>query len=64
MIKDIISDIKVAAKENKHDLFTRLIDERLQLALKTYYKDLNSKFEQYTNYIETNTLLAAKKLIR
>ena len=64
MILDIINDLKVKGKENKHELFARLVDDRLQLAIKAYYKDLNSKFEQYTNYIESNALAAAKKLIK
>lgn len=49
MIVDIINEIKEFSKEPKEKLFERLIQERLQLAVESYYSDLNSKFDYYYN---------------
>ena len=47
MIASIIEEIKECLKEPKDALFERLIQERLHLAIESYYSDLNSKFDYY-----------------
>lgn len=63
MIIDCINDIKKASNENSQELFARLINDRLQLALKSYYDDLSSKFNMFENQAETNSTRVLKKLI-
>ena len=62
MIKDILSDILLASKESPANLYERLIKERLQLALKSYYSDLTSKFNAYLDEADKNLIRTVKKL--
>lgn len=62
MIKDILSDILLASKESPANLYERLIKERLQLALKSYYSDLTSKFNTYLDEADKNLIRTVKKL--
>lgn len=63
-IVDIINEIKNASIENPQSLFARLIQERLQLALKSYYTDLINKSNTFENQAETNTIRVMRKLIK
>lgn len=62
MIKDILNDILLASKESPANLYERLIKERLQLALKSYYSDLTSKFNTYLDEADKNLIRTVKKL--
>lgn len=62
MIKDILNDILLASKESPTNLYERLIKERLQLALKSYYSDLTSKFNTYLDEADKNLIRTVKKL--
>ena len=62
MIKDILNDILLASKESSANLYERLIKERLQLALKSYYSDLTSKFNTYLDEADKNLIRTVKKL--
>ena len=62
MIKDILNDILLASKESPANLYERLIKERLQLALKSYYSDLTLKFNTYLDEADKNLIRTVKKL--
>ena len=62
MIKDILNGILLASKESPANLYERLIKERLQLALKSYYSDLTSKFNTYLDEADKNLIRTVKKL--
>ena len=62
MIKDILNDILLASKGSPANLYERLIKERLQLALKSYYSDLTSKFNTYLDEADKNLIRTVKKL--
>ena len=62
MIKDVLIDILLASKESPANLYERLIKERLQLALKSYYSDLTSKFNTYLDEADKNLIRTVKKL--
>lgn len=64
MIKNIIDDLKAISKISPNELLHNLIQERLQIALVTYYKDLDKKFDSYSIFIEDNTIKAAKAFLR
>ena len=64
IVLNSINEIKTAAKENPRELFARLVQERLQLALKSYYADLTSKSDTLENRAESNTLDIMKKLVK
>lgn len=64
MIEDCINDIKVARKESPSKLFARLVNDRLQLALKSYYSDLTNKFGIFESQSEKNASKVMKKLIK
>ena len=45
----ILDDIKNCAKESPQTLFARLVNERLDMAIKSYYSDLTYNFSMYGN---------------
>lgn len=64
MIQDIIKEIKDAKKTPPNNLIETLINERLDLALVAYYKDLSNKFSECENALEIDTIKTARKIIR
>lgn len=48
-ILHILNDIKNCAKETPQMLFIRLINERLNKAIESYYSDLSYNFSMYGN---------------
>ena len=61
-VSKIIQDIKTESKINNKKLFVSKINERLDLALKSYYADLSYKINTYENAAIVNNLKVAKKL--
>jgi len=64
MIENIIDELKNFKQLPKPQQLQQAIADRLQVALKNYYKDLEKKFEQYNNYMQTNMIRAAKSIIK
>ena len=64
MIQDIINELKDFKQLPKAQQLQQAISDRLQVALKSYYQDLEKKFEQYNNYMQTNMIRAAKSIIK
>lgn len=63
-VESIINDIREASKESPKDLYSRLISERLQLAVKTYYKDLSYRLIDIDSKLETNVIKVAKQVLK
>lgn len=65
MITTIIEDIKEALKETPSQLYIRLIRERLDLALVSYYHDISLSSNYYENLSEKKDILkVVKKVIK
>lgn len=65
MISDILNDIKETNRETPSQLFIRLIKERLDQALISYYHDISSMVDYYENLSESkNILKVVRKVIR
>ena len=65
MITTIIEDIKDALKETPSQLYIRLIRERLDLALVSYYHDISLSSNYYENLSEKKDILkVVKKVIK
>lgn len=63
MILRIIEDIKNSYKETPQQLYSRLIKERLELALKSYYHDIDLKASYVINSGK-DSLSIMKKVIK
>ena len=63
MIINCIADIKKAMKEQPNALYMRLINERLDQALKSYYADLSHKFDSLENKATTNAAKVLKRIM-
>ena len=63
MITTIIEDIKEALKETPSQLYIRLIRERLDLALVSYYHDISLSSNYYENLSEKKDILKVVKKV-
>ena len=65
MLETILNDIKEASKETPSQLYIRLIRERLDVALVSYYHDITLKTNYYENITESKDILkVVKKVIK
>lgn len=64
MVLDCIETIKAAAKTSPQELYANLVQERLQLAVKSYYADLIAKSNMVENRAEVNSVTTMKRLLK
>lgn len=62
-IERILLEVKNCSLETREDLFTRLVDERLVFALKSYNNDLHNKFIEYESKLEKRTMSTIRNFV-
>lgn len=64
MLVDLIKELESLKVESPTKLFERLVSERLDMALKSYYSDLSSKYDYYARMIENDEIRTIKRLLK